>query len=219
MFENLFLHKRAIPEKLISYGFLKKGHEYEYVTNIMGGDFQLTIFIENTGVLSTTLTETATKEAYILYQTSACGPFVEGVRGAIKAVLMDVAEQCYEPAVFKAKQTVQLIDFVRKKYHDEPEYLWKRFPSNAVWRRKDNQKWYGVLLTVSRRKLRIKSDEIAEIIDLRVNPNILEKRIDHKRYYPGWHMNKKHWITIILDGSVPFEEICQRIDESYSLAK
>ena len=43
--------------------------------------------------------------------------------------------------------------------------------------------------------------------------------IDKKRYFPGWHMNKKHWYTIILDGSVSTEEICSRIDESYRLAK
>ncbi len=37
-------------------------------------------------------------------------------------------------------------------------------------------------------------------------------------YYPGWHMNKKNWYTIILDGSVATEDICKHIDESYRLA-
>ena len=31
-------------------------------------------------------------------------------------------------------------------------------------------------------------------------------------------MNKKHWYTILLDDSVPLEEICRRIDRSYLLA-
>ena len=36
---------------------------------------------------------------------------------------------------------------------------------------------------------------------------------------PGWHMNKKNWYTIILDGRIQTEEVCTRIDESYRLAK
>ena len=33
----------------------------------------------------------------------------------------------------------------------------------------------------------------------------------------GYHMNKRHWNTIILDGSVPEEELWEMIDESYTL--
>ena len=34
---------------------------------------------------------------------------------------------------------------------------------------------------------------------------------------PGYHMNKRHWNTVILDGSLPDEDICGMIDESYRL--
>ncbi|MDE7400427.1 MAG: MmcQ/YjbR family DNA-binding protein, partial [Clostridia bacterium] len=34
-----------------------------------------------------------------------------------------------------------------------------------------------------------------------------------------YHMNKKHWLTIPLDGTVPIGEICSRLDQSYILAK
>lgn len=34
---------------------------------------------------------------------------------------------------------------------------------------------------------------------------------------PGYHMDKKHWNTIILDGTVPDEEILHMISESYEL--
>lgn len=42
--------------------------------------------------------------------------------------------------------------------------------------------------------------------------------VDYKKYFPGWHMNKRNWYTIILDGSVSIEEIYCRIDKSYQLA-
>lgn len=34
---------------------------------------------------------------------------------------------------------------------------------------------------------------------------------------PGWHQNKEHWNTIIVDGSIPDEDICRMIAESYDL--
>ncbi|TQS86646.1 hypothetical protein ELQ32_17435 [Limnobaculum zhutongyuii] len=53
---------------------------------------------------------------------------------------------------------------------------------------------------------------------LRMDPNDIIMLTDGKKYFPGFHMNKKYWITIRLDGSVPVEEIFMRIDNSFELA-
>ncbi|MBR3153114.1 MAG: MmcQ/YjbR family DNA-binding protein, partial [Clostridia bacterium] len=42
--------------------------------------------------------------------------------------------------------------------------------------------------------------------------------IDNKKIFPGYHMNKKSWITIKLDNSVETEEIIHLIDNSYELS-
>jgi predicted DNA-binding protein (MmcQ/YjbR family) len=34
---------------------------------------------------------------------------------------------------------------------------------------------------------------------------------------PGYHLNKRHWITVTLDGSVPEEEVLELVDHSYDL--
>lgn len=121
--------------------------------------------------------------------------------------------------IWKSDCTKNVINYVHETYGDELEFLWPKSPGSAIWRRKDSGKWYAVLLAISKRKLGIDSDDIVEIIDLRMDPEILSYLIDNEMYYPGYHMNKKHWCTIILDGNVPLEEICARIDESYLLAK
>ena len=74
------------------------------------------------------------------------------------------------------------------------------------------------ILTVPKQKLGLSDDKTVEIFDFRILPEELEALVDYKTYFPGYHMNKKHWCTIILDGIVPFEEICRRIDASYLLA-
>ena len=74
-------------------------------------------------------------------------------------------------------------------------------------------------MTVSKQKLGLASNETVEIIDLRGKPETIATFIDRKKYFPGYHMNKKHWFTICLDGSVPVEDIFNHLDESYLLAR
>ena len=86
-----------------------------------------------------------------------------------------------------------------------------------LFRHKENNKWYAVLLTISKRKLGIDSDEIVDVIDLKALPEDIEKIVDNNSYFLGYHMNKKHWLTIILDGSVSIENIFDFIDMSYKM--
>ena len=111
------------------------------------------------------------------------------------------------------------MQYVSGKYDTSLEFLWKKFPDNAIYRRKDNQKWYAAILTVARNKIGLNGSDKIEILDLRIDPMQMEQTIDNKRYFPGYHMNKKNWYTICMDGSVGNDEIFKRIDISYELAK
>jgi predicted DNA-binding protein (MmcQ/YjbR family) len=55
-------------------------------------------------------------------------------------------------------------------------------------------------------------------INLKCDPALaLELRERHSSVIPGYHMNKKHWNTIFLDGSVPDKDVLSWIDHSYDL--
>lgn len=219
MFEELIKRKKPVYSQLVSYGFIKNGDYFQYSTDILNGTFALTIQIGTDDTLITDLLEKETGEAYILYKTNASGAYVGEVRAAIGQVICDIVRNCYETAIFKTPQAQMVIEFVREMYGDELEFLWAKFPDNAVWRRKDNRKWYGAVLTVAGTKIGLESDKIEEIIDLRMKPAEAETILSGKHYYPGWHMNKKSWYTLVLDGSIPDEELKERIKESYKLAE
>lgn len=219
MFEDEFFQRKKVNiSKLKSFGFKKTDNLFEYNTNILDEQFDVNVTVTETGNVSTQVYDRETGDEYTLYKTdTASGKFVGQVRVNMKLLLADIAQKCFEADVFKTEQAHSVIEYVRKAYGDEPEFLWTSFPDNAIWRRKDTRKWYGAILTVSRRKLGLDSNEIAEIIDLRLTPTKIKSLVDGKKYFPGWHMNKKTWYTIILDGSVDTDEICNRIDVSYQL--
>lgn len=120
---------------------------------------------------------------------------------------------------FKSSQAKTLIKYVHDKYGRDLEYLWPRSPENAIWRRGDNQKWFGVMLTVKRNKIIPGAgDAVIEILDLRCAPDVTDFVVDKKYIFPGWHMNKRHWITIVLDGRMEMPQICSLLDNSFILA-
>ncbi len=218
MFDEIFARRKMVTEKLLKYGFQLKNGKYQYSTKIMNNEFMLLIIISDKGNINTFLTDTENNEEYVLYKTNATGSYVGEVRAAIENVLNDISMKCYELSVFKKAQTLAAIDFVYKTYGDELEYLWEKFPDNAVWRRKDTKKWYGIILKIPKKKLGLNSDEIVEIIDLRIQPENMNELLKKENYYPGWHMNKKSWYTIILDGSISNEELFEHICVSYNIA-
>lgn len=218
MFEEIFRRKKAVPEKLSDYGFEENCGNYLYHTGIMNGEFSLCVTVGENGHVETDLTETDSGEEFTLYKTNAASSYIGDVRNAISDVLADISAKCYQPSVFKNPQTLRLIEHVSETYGDKLEFLWEKFPDNAVWRRKDTGKWYGAILTVAKNKLVGSSSYVAEIVDLRVQPEKLNELLDKEHYYPGWHMNKKSWYTVILEDEIPDEELFQRVRESFELA-
>ncbi|MDE6210947.1 MAG: MmcQ/YjbR family DNA-binding protein [Clostridia bacterium] len=217
--EEIFKKKAIDFDKLSQYGFVLNKEKFEYQIEILDKQMTLFISIDKKGTINTQVVDLEMQEQYTLFLAEdAVGSFVGSVRQEYERVLRDIAEKCCITQVFKSKYSQDVIEYVRTKYGDELEFLWKKFDDNAIWRRKDNGKWYGLILIVPKSKLGIDSEEKVEIIDLRVSPQEVQSLIDNKRYFPAYHMNKKSWITICLDGSMEIEEIYRRIDDSYVLA-
>ncbi|MCD8147635.1 MAG: MmcQ/YjbR family DNA-binding protein [Clostridiales bacterium] len=108
-----------------------------------------------------------------------------------------------------------IFDYVKKKYGTEPEYLWMRYPSYAVLRHQDNQKWYGIVMDVPRNKLGLTGIETVDILDVKCEPLMIDLLRQSLGFLPGYHMNKSNWISILLDGTVPDDTILDLLDASF----
>jgi predicted DNA-binding protein (MmcQ/YjbR family) len=61
-------------------------------------------------------------------------------------------------------------------------------------------------------------DEVPARANLKCDPDLaLELRDRYEQVTAGYHMNKKHWNTVMLGGAVPDKELCRMIDHSYEL--
>ncbi len=216
--EYLLNNRTIAYDKLISLGFTKSGNNFLLRTQLIEDTFDLVIQINSSNQISTKVVELLTDEEYtLLYNPQATGEYVGKLKEAYVEKLTLLLNQCCIEKKYDHKITESVIQYIFETYGDEPEFLWKSTPKNSIFRHKENQKWYAAILTVEKRKLGIDEDGFVEILDLKGTLDQITKLIDYQKYFPGYHMNKKSWFTILLDGSVPLNEIIYYIDTSHKL--
>lgn len=110
----------------------------------------------------------------------------------------------------------EIFSFIKNYYGIEPDYPFASSPDAAVLRHPSG-KWFGIIMQVSRDKLGLSGDAPIDIINLKRDPML--GLADGKCIFPAYHMNKEHWISVLLDGSVPMEELKGLIAMSYDLIK
>ena len=113
----------------------------------------------------------------------------------------------------------EIFQYAEERYGSQPEYLWARTPRSCVLRHPVNQKWYAAVLEVSPKALGLEGDGMMDILDIKCDPLLMGSLLLSPGFLPGYHMNKKHWITVLLDGTVPKAEIFGLLDMSYDLTK
>lgn len=214
--KNLKLNKK----NLIQFGFILENNYYIYETKLMDNQFKLIIKISNNNELIYDVIDLSTNEKYLpFYTINQKGKYSGAIKEIFDNILDDILINCFEKEVFKSSQTKRIIKYIKEKYNDNLEFLWKKSPNNAIVRNKENNKWYCVILTIDKNKLGIKSNDTIEIIDLLNKKEEIEKLVDNKKYFPGYHMNKKSWFTIILDDTLPDQEIINYIDNSHKFVE
>lgn len=110
----------------------------------------------------------------------------------------------------------EIFKYVKKQYNTIPQYLWDKYPSYAVLKHSNN-KWYGIIMDVTKEKLGLVGKEKIDILDIKCPSEMIGGFRQEKGFFPGYHMNKEHWITVILDENINKEKIKQLIDISYDL--
>ena len=205
-------------DKLIEYGFTKEKDKYTYNKKIHDDEFNVIVIVEDKEIISKII-EVDSNLEYVLVDTSQQGAFILELNNEYEKILDDILNSCLENNIYKSTLTKEVINYIENKYNGKLEYLWEKFPSYAVIRNKDNNKWYALIATLEKNKLIGDSNEIIDILNLRCDKSVIDSVIDNINIFPGYHMNKKSWISINLCGNISLEDVYNLIDKSYELSK
>lgn len=215
VFERAHLDGR----KLLGYGFQKVPDGYCYSVDIMDKEFRVELFVSFSGMVHGEIFETMTGDAYRnIWIEGMDGAFVGRVREAYGQVLQAVRQHCYVDDDFSTAQANRIAGLIQKKYGTRPEFLWKSAPQHGVFRNQQNQKWFGIIMYVEQAKITAGEGKI-DVLNVKVNPDEREALFGTVGIYPAYHLNKKNWISILLNDSVPDAKIMQLVDTSYRIVQ
>lgn len=194
--------------KLKEYGFILSDKKYILKKEL---DNNLYVLFTIDKDINIDIFDTITNELFIPYKVNTSGAYVIELRNKVNKIKQDIINKC-----FINNNTKQiLIDYIYKKYKIKGESPWDEYPNFITF--KNNKKWFGLIMTIPYKSLGIDSIEEVDVINVKIEPERIDKLVDNKQYFKAYHMNKKYWITIVLNYNTDIDLLKELLDNSYKL--
>lgn len=202
-------------EQLKGFGFKEEAEKLIYRQEILDMSFLIEIVFVDSQLL-VEVYDLEFDEVYSLYSVdSAVGETVQNIREHVENLLRSILGLADQ----SGKISSEVIDYCNKYGGNHVNPFKKHLDILAFVNEKN--KWYALLSDVEYNKLNKNTDITTKvkILNLKYPTDNILDIIDNKNIFPAYHMNKKHWISIVLDKNIKLETIKELIDISYSLVK
>lgn len=215
MFYNEIFDKNIFNSKLaIKYGFSKTGDYYILQSDIDVENFNVIVKIGKDS-FEVNVIELPFNEEYILFNVSdSKGKFVSKIRRNVNELIEDIVKSCFSSLDYRKL----LLDYVREKYGTIPEEPWED-NNHATIKTSNSKKWYGIFMYLPYKTLGLDKSGKIDVLNVKLNPEVIKSLIDKKHFFPAYHMNKKYWISIVLDSDTDLNLVKSLIDESFNLVE
>ena len=196
-------------DNLIFYGFKKGNVSYEYKKNLNEDLYVLFKVNEKSFIYDV---YDNFDNLYLPFNVKEnYGSYVLSIKDKVEKIKEDIINKCFSKDDFKS----MILSYVHKIYNTKEEYPWKDM--KEYFTLKVNNKWYLLYMNIPYKSINKDKEGKVDVINVKLMPNEIESLIDYKTYYPAYHMNKKYWMTIVLDNNAQFEIVKSLIDRSYEI--
>ena len=214
-YSYIFRSAKIKKESLEAAGFkTTDNNSYSMNQTVSNGAFNADITLSlSEQTLTVHLFDSATSEKYALFDMSnSHGAFVASLREEVQQLIDEIKSKCFETSDLKD----DYIAWIKTQFGAEPDYPWPDTPDYCVFRC-PNEKWFALVMRIKYRQLGLSSDEEVWVVNMKASQDEIPNLIDKKSIFPAWHMNKKHWITVLLTAATDFGRLCELTEKSYEL--
>ena len=141
--------------------------------------------------------------------------FVTGIREQVEDLVQEIKEKC----LLNSNMKLRLMEYCERKFGTEPEAPWEDSPDAYTFKTAKRNKWYALFMTIPYKSLGLVAKGALDVVNIKLPPEKVLDLIDRVHFYPAYHMNKKHWITIVLDKEVDEPLVQQLLEESHGLVQ
>lgn len=214
-YSYIFRSAKIKKDSLEAAGFATTdGATYTMSPTVSAGAFRADITLSlEAQTLTVHLFDTETGEKYALFDMpSSHGAFVASLREEVQVLIDDIKSKCFESKDLKD----DYISWIKNQFGAEPDFPWPDTPDYCVFRC-PNEKWFALIMRIKYKQLGLTGDENVWVVNIKADQAEIPNLIDNKSIFPAWHMNKKHWITVLLTAVTDFEKLCELTLKSYEL--
>lgn len=216
--DKIFSKYKPDFEKLKLFGFVCENGNFTVEKSFCDNQFKAFITVKKSGKIKVRVTDFENGEEFLpLRIENAQGSFIGEVRENFEKLLIQIRDNCFVKTFFMYPQSNRITKKLIELYGTYPEFLWKTSPGSGIFRNKDGKKWYLAVLDVEGEKINKNLKGIVEVANIKLPPEKISELLKKEHFYPAYHMNKKYWITIVLNESVPDNVLLDLISESRQL--
>ena len=110
-------------------------------------------------------------------------------------------------------------NYIFETYGVKKESPWADDPDSVIFRHRLNRKWFALIMRIPQKRLGLSGEEQVDVMNVKCYPELIENLRFSEGFFPAYHMNKTHWITVLLDENADKEKIKTLLDISYELTK
>ena len=213
--EEIFARHKLIPDKLIAFGFAPEGDRLTWSRELP--DDGMRIVVEYDGAIQGRIIDLSFNDEYTAFRVAGTTGYSAQIRQKYIELLTDIRSHCCKNQYFKTPQAQRISDYIFEAYGSAPEFLWPNIPSYAAFRQAGKKKWFAVMGSVPLNKVdrEANSAQPVEVINVKVDQERIKDYLSQTGVYEAFHMNKKCWVSIILNDTLPDNAIHRMIDDSY----
>ncbi len=216
--KEIFEKTKLDYSKLIAFGFKPVDNYYVYESQILNHTFNILIKVKDNQIKAKVF-DLLTNEEYTNFRVSGeLGSFSSKVKEELINLLTKIKNTCCENLYFFTPQANRITNQIISIYKDYPEFVWENSKDDGIFRNPKNKKWYGLIMKINANKL-TNIDKVTNVLNLKLTPSKIEELVQIPGYYYAYHMNKKHWLSIILDDTLKDEEIFKLVEESHAFTE
>ena len=214
-YSYIFRSAKIKKDSLKAVGFTTSDdNSYEMGVTVSNGAFKADItLVLSDQTFTVHLFDSATGEKYALFDMPSHGAFVASLREKVQKIIDDIKAKCFETNDLKD----DYIAWIKSKFGAEPDYPWPDDAPYSFVFRCPNEKWFALVMRIKYRQLGLTGDENVWVVNMKAEQDTIPNLVDRKSIFPAWHMNKKHWITILLTAVTDFNKLCELTEKSYEL--
>lgn len=90
------------------------------------------------------------------------------------------------------------LNYCTETYGTAPDHPFEDDFVTTVLRHSNTRKWYGIVMQISRRKFGFDSDELIDVVNMKLPVEMFGSFGKEDGVHPAYHMNKLHWISVLL---------------------